>query len=317
MKGKRIKMNVKKLANTVGHFLCKNSPYILSGIGAGAVIAGSVVVAKKAKKAPEKIDTPCSEMIANAKEKAESKKELTKTYSKVFLKYTAYYAAPVLLIGGGVACMLSAVLIQTKRLQAISAAYTSLAAAFNAYRERVKEAVGPQAEEDIYFNVKRDDEGNIISSDETDDLKKNNERVFSRLFGDGNTPYWTKDTKMCVTHIQAAQGNCNAMLREQGYLTLNDALRELGFAPSEEGMYLGWIFKYGDPVYGSTYVDFGFGENEKNRWKIEELNHSWNQEMWVNIFPPHSLFQFFRKEKIRTEDEKENILMRRNSILHV
>lgn len=333
-------MKSKQLVNIVGKFLSKNSPYILAGVGATAVVGGTVLIAKKARKAmtPEIVgaaiegqsfDERISDDIAEARyvsaqavlngdiDKKKERGIIVKAYMKAAWKYTKYYAAPVMLVGGGIACMLSALLIQTKRLRVMSAAYTTLAAAFNEYRDRVRAVVGEEKEEDIFKGIVRDEKGNVISENPLlDDKYKENTREFSRLFGDGNSVYWSKNTQNCIFILQGAESNLNNLLRYQGFVTLNDVWKELGMKPSEEGMYLGWRWKYGDPEYGSTYISLGFS-GPKNQEKCEELKHSWKEEFWITLVPPHTLFGKIPKEKIRSEDEKQQIIAKRRKVITV
>lgn len=312
-------MKVKAIAAMIFQFTKKNSPYILSGFGAAAVTAGTVIIVKKAKKQnelDEKVNDDYVEkryLIDNEVEEKDRRREVVKLNLNRAWKYTRYYAGPVVLISGGVLCMFSAMMIQTKRLKTMSAAYTALAAAFNEYRDRVKAVIGEDKEEDIFKGIVRDEKGNVVSEDPIDKKYMENTTEFSRLFGDGNTPYWSKDPRICLAAINGAQTTCNAILREKGFITLNEVYHELGFRPSEEGMYLGWRFKYGDEKYGSTYVDFGYS-GPKNERKCEDIRADWNREMWIDLIPPHTLFGKVPKEVIRTEAEKEEIMKRRRRI---
>ena len=314
-------MKIGNLYNVVKAFISKNSPYIISGIGAASVATGAVILVKKAKKQNE-FDEEVKTIYEEKKQGIEvygaannipaDKRE--KIYRKNIVKlniwktgkYTGYYATPVILISGGVMCMLSALLIQTKRIKALSVAYTSLATAFNDYRDRVKTKFGlsDQEEEDLFNGVERDRNGNIVSSSRESTVE--NETVYSRLFGEGNSWRWVKNTNLCVLILMASQTNLNELLRLRGYVTLNDVWKELGFKPSSEGMYLGWRFKKNDPVFGSTYIDLGFSKI-KNAKKIEALKNSWNEEIWIDVIPPHVLLDILPKEKLRTEEEKKKI----------
>lgn len=312
-------MKIKAIFSVIGQFTKKNSPYILSGFGAAAVTAGTIVIVKKAKKQndfDEKVLDEYEEkryLIENEQDEKAQKRAIVKLNINKAAKYVGYYAPPVVLISGGVLCMFSAMMIQTKRLKTMSAAYTALAAAFNEYRDRVKAVVGEEKEDDIFKGIVRDDKGNVVSEDPIDKKYLENTTEFSRLFGDGNTPYWSKDPRICLAAINGAQTTCNAILREKGFITLNEVYHELGFRPSEEGMYLGWRFKYGDKEFGSTYVDFGYS-GPKNERKCEDIRADWNREMWINLIPPHTLFGKVPKEVVRTEAEKEEIIKRRRQI---
>ena len=311
-------MNIGKVFNIVKMFITKNSPYILSGIGAVSVGTGAVILVKKAKQQEEfdeDIQKEYYEKLDNiiTGDVDENDKSYKKVTSKLNIwkarKYVRYYSVPTILISGGVMCMLSAMLIQTKRVKALSIAYTSLASAFNDYREKVKDKIGEQEEKDIYENTIRNKKGEYIGCGKGNGIE--NETSFSRLFGEGNSYLWTPETRLCVSTLKAAESNLNVRLRCEGFVTLNTVWEELGFKPSSEGMYLGWRFKEGDPVYGSTYINLGYS-GPKNEEKCNYLKNCWKEELWVDVIPPHTLIDKMPKERIRTEEEKARIKMNRS-----
>ena len=208
--------------------------------------------------------------------------------------------------------MFSATLIQTKRLKALSAAYTTLAAAFNEYRDRVKAVVGEEKESDIFHGIERDEKGEIVS--EKPLFPEQNTQTFSRLFGDGNSVFWSKDPRLCLAAIKGAESNINNQLRDEGFVTLNDLWKALGMRPSEEGMYIGWRWIYGDPTYGSTYISLGYS-GPKNEEKCEVIRNGWNEEMWIDVTPPHVLFGKVPKEILRTDEQKRRIKANRRKVM--
>lgn len=145
--------------------LKKHSPTILVLTGIGGVIAGTVLACKKTIKMTEiKEETKYKIEEANAKLSAvnpedenytekENRKEIAKIYCKAALNTTKNYALPVAIGGTGIAMILCGHKILKKRYAMISAAYLSLNASFEAYRERVREKVGEKEEYNIYHNV--------------------------------------------------------------------------------------------------------------------------------------------------------------------
>lgn len=309
-------MNWTQIFNASKMFLTKNSPYILTGAGAVAVTAGSVVLAKKAKNSKDTVDVIENDKIVELHNHLDSvdisekdmKKTLAKAYVRRAFSYARYYAAPVLLITGGIMCMVSATLIQTKRLKIMSASYTAMAAAFNEYRERVKKVVGEEKEKDIFDGIERDENGNVVKVGKpVTSAYSENTQTFSRLFGDGESRYWEKESSLNVLFITGAEANLNAKLRSKGFVTLNEVWQELGFTNfTEEGMYLGWRYIYKDPNYGSTYITLGLS-GPKNSDKRAELSRSWREEIWIDLIPPHSLIGKIPKEKPVSVEEKKRI----------
>ena len=319
-------MKIGKIFNVVKTFVFKNSPYILSGVGAASVATGAVILVKKAKKQndfDEEVKTiyeerkqgievygAANEIPADKREKI-YRKNIVKLNIWKAGKYTKYYGTPVILISGGTMCMVSAMLIQTKRLKALSVAYTTLASTFADYRQKVKEKIGDKEEQDLFEGTKRDERGRFAGNSK--EKLVDNETAFSRLFGEGNSYLWNKNTNHMMLVLKAAEANVNGKLRERGYITLNEVWAELGMKPSSEGAYLGWIYKYGDPKYGSSWIDFGFS-GPANSEKVEYYKNCWGEEFWIELIPPHSLIDILPKERVRTKEEKEMIKENRRRV---
>lgn len=83
-----------------------------------------------------------------------------------------------------------------------------------------------------------------------------------RLFDKFN-PYWDLgDRKKNAIFVGLVLGRLNDQLRENGFVTLNQALRSLGYPATEtnEGDCEGWVFEP-DPEYGDGYISFGIWDN--------------------------------------------------------
>lgn len=79
-----------------------------------------------------------------------------------------------------------------------------------------------------------------------------------RLFDKFN-PYWDNyDRKKNAIFVGLVLGELNDLLRERGYILLDEALSRLGFEVPEgsEGEYEGWVYEP-DPKYGDGYITFG------------------------------------------------------------
>lgn len=77
-----------------------------------------------------------------------------------------------------------------------------------------------------------------------------------RLFDKFN-PHWDNhDRRKNAIFVGIVLGQLNDLLREQGYVFLNDALELLGFESTIEGMIVGWL-RDSDPDEGDGYVSFG------------------------------------------------------------
>lgn len=322
---------MKQFLNTAKNFIIKHSPLILSIAGGTSIAIGTVVACRKTV-GIEKLNRETKSSIDSARETGD-KKKLTKAYFKAVRSYGKRYYLPTILVGGGISAMAASSCILNNRVNAVSTAYAAAVTAFSAYRERIKGAIGEEAENKLFFNS--DEQVKTVDTDEVDEsgnpvkkqvkvnIPKENVEEFCRLFGDGYNPYWSKDNRANVLHLQACEANANARLRERGKngkigkLSMNEFWNILGFTDcyTDEGQYLGWIYKEGDPVYGGTKIDFGFTENDKNKDKIDEMKHLWNHEMWISVTPPHCLIGNLDKEKRRTKDEKNDIISNRKGLV--
>jgi hypothetical protein len=70
-------------------------------------------------------------------------------------------------------------------------------------------------------------------------------------------PHWDNyDRKKNAIFVGLVLGELNDQLREHGQVTLNQALKRLGFGVTSEGDYEGWVFEP-NPKYGDGYITFG------------------------------------------------------------
>lgn len=67
---------------------------------------------------------------------------------------------------------------------------------------------------------------------------------------------WTKDPEFNRIFLQRIQSWMNDLLRDQGYLFLNDVYEKLGIKKTAAGQVVGWIYDEKNPI-GDNYIDFG------------------------------------------------------------
>lgn len=74
-------------------------------------------------------------------------------------------------------------------------------------------------------------------------------------------PYYSNEQRLMW--LKATQDYCNALLKNKGYLFLNDVYEMLGIPRSQAGQLVGWIYDEKNPM-GDNYVDFDI-YNDFNR----------------------------------------------------
>lgn len=190
-------------------------------------------------------------------------------------KVAKLYAPTVTFMALSVACVLSAHNILSKRNVALLAAYKASESSFLKYRDRVREEVGEERENDIYYGNVTETVKEKVTDEKTGkvktvkrELKKTGGVVcsrYARLFDETN-PNYNKPCKNLETgefmdvrtaaernryFIECQQKKAMQMLKRRGHLFLNEAYDLLDMKRSDEGQLVGWIDD------GDTVIDFG------------------------------------------------------------
>lgn len=277
-------LNLRNTVNKIGFWGRKHSPELLiagaivSGIGA---IATAIIATVKLNKVVE----PCNKNIEEIKMSLsehqkennvpaikEDKKLLALAYGRTALKIAALYAPSALLFATSVACNLGSHKIMKGRNLALAAACTTLDSSYKAYRERVKEKLGEEAEEKIYqgttkkkITVKDPETG----KEETKTIKgtslENHGNAWDIMF-DESSRCWEPNALRNFEFLTIQQRTANYTLKNKGYLKLSEVYDLLGITCEVVGKtkYLaaqsqGWLYKPDDPTRDS-FVDFGICE---------------------------------------------------------
>lgn len=252
-----------------------HSPELL--LAGGIILAGTAVVTaiistNKVKKvvAPnvDKIENLKSELndsnaIANNEINVkEVKRELNKEYMMVFGKTAKTYLPTIITFSASISCILCANHILKGRIAGLSAAYATLQNGYNAYRERVKKAIGEEAEEKIYKDIRT--EKVVIDGKEVEIevAHKDDDDIKTFLFDKYNKNY-RKDSEANFDFLLAQEKYANCKLRAKGYLLLEDVYSLLGVDFSTltnrqllASKVVGWLYDENDSNRDS-YVSFG------------------------------------------------------------
>jgi hypothetical protein len=78
---------------------------------------------------------------------------------------------------------------------------------------------------------------------------------YARIFDEGCTG-WTNDPEYIKLFLKAQQNYANDLLKQRGYLFLNEVYDMLGVPRTKEGQCVGWIYDEKD-TSENNYVDFG------------------------------------------------------------
>lgn len=284
-----------RIASTVGFKVKKYSPEILLGTGLICVVGGVVVACKQTQKAQEIMEAAAAEKRVIEAELADQCNDYTeeqaandlalvkKSTTKALVKTYAPVVGIELL---GIACIGGSYGILKKRNVALLAAYEVLDDRFRKYRERAKQALGEDAENDIYRGLKHTDEtpdmevldkdGNTIGSVPGKELEGYG--PYAMMFDEVNAPsVWVKDPFANKNRIVTVRNWSQNYLDAHGYLFLNQVREWLGMQPIPEGQAVGWLSaKKG----GSGYVDFG----EQDTWRktVYDFQHGYERSILLD-----------------------------------
>lgn len=277
-------MNVLKSNMNKALFVMKNkSPELLIGSGIVLGIAAAVSACKATLKVEEVVDEAKMKLdkIHEAHEhgatehglsysEEDYQKDLVTQYTKTGVEFVKLYGPAVIMGCVSVGCILGGHRILTKRNAAITAAYTAVSKAYDAYNERVIEKYGKEEADNLKYGLKtekivetkEDENGNTIGEEKTIVTSDPIASPYSKFF-DECSRCWKNNAEYNLMFLRGQQNLANDRLIANGYLFLNDVYDMLDIERTEEGQIVGWVYDKDHP----TYVDFGIynGVRERNR----------------------------------------------------
>ena len=263
-----------RLANKFAFKAKKHSPEILIAVGAVSIVTGTVQACKATLKMQNVLETTSDNLekihgledgTLKVKEgetytEEDARKDKTTVYIQTAVKAVKLYGPSIVLIGGGLGCMIGSHIIMRRRYGAAVAAYSAVTTAFNEYKARVKERFGEQTQHELEHGVKAEE---VETTDENGNKKKETVYVtdkmikhpYSVIFDESN-PNWERDSGYNLIFIKNVEDAANRKLRKKGYLFLNDVYDMLGISNTYIGQFAGWVWDPADPSIDSR-VDFG------------------------------------------------------------
>lgn len=237
---------------------------------------------------------PCSEEDYEAYQKyldSDYKKDLAKTYGKTGLKFLRHYAVPAAMyLASNIAICIGTGLL-TKQVAGLTTSLAAVTTAYADYRERVKKAIGEEAENRIFTNEQVetrkytdvDEDGNEVEKEETV-IKTDGKYNPYALLLDRNSYQYHNDISKTLTELKFAEKEANEMLRGRGILTLNEVYELLGYGKTEAGAVVGWVY---DSEEGDHYVSFGLFDHMDENGNIS-LDPLYVNAQWESIIKSHT-----------------------------
>lgn len=243
-------MQIKNIISTVGNFVQKNSPYILTGLGCAGVVSTAVMAGKAAVKAHDRIKQEREEL--EEKYECETIDPDFKTKAKLTWKY---FVPPVVMGTVSIACICGAQTVSSRRHAALASLYTLSEQTLKDYRENVKEIVGKNKEEKAYDKVQQD---RLLA----DPPRKDSQIILTEK---GNTLF--KDSfsgrffKSDIEALRKVENELNHLINNQLWVPINDLYSVIGLEPIKLGEDIGWDpdqlieFKFIPTIYNKDSED--------------------------------------------------------------
>lgn len=190
--------------------------------------------------------TAVSELLeVSQPSRRESARELSYVYGKFAREAVAKYAPSILIASVSVAAMTGSHTTLVRRNVALTGAYRAMKEAYDAYRKKISEELGEDAEERLHY-------GGPVKTTKGDTTEPHaGYSTYARFF-DEYSRNWQKEPGYNKIFLASNQQYVNDLLHSRGHVFLNEVYDALGIPRSSEGALVGWVKDHGD-----NFVDFG------------------------------------------------------------
>lgn len=261
-----------------------NSPEILMVVGGVCVIGATVAAAIAARKIDEVVEEHKAEMETIREDLKDDKtalqRETALRYGRTGLNLMHIFLPSVILLTVGISCFLGSHYILRKRNLVLVAAYAQLEDSYNAYRQRVIEEHGEDADY-LYANGLREEVITTKEKDENGKTKSKKETVlvpdesaigspYAKFF-DSASKYWKKNNPNAnMLYLKTLQDEWNHIFKSRAarnkgkaFVWLNEVYETLDIPQNQTGAICGWLWDSD----GDNFIDFGIfrGDTEATR----------------------------------------------------
>lgn len=243
----------------------RNSPQILFYAGIAGTVATTVLASRATLKAVpvvEKFNKERDELdyfhLEDAIDPDVYTHEVYKSYATVSVELTKLYAPAVVVGVVSLAALTKSHRQLANRNTALTVAYTGLSKTFNAYRERVREQLGDEKDQQFLHGTVqqeieyKDKQGKTRTKSITA-LDPSSTAALSYYF-DRSNPAWVSDPGYNQNFLDGTQRWANLQLQKNGHLFLNEVYDMLKIPHTRDAAILGWVFE--DLGYNDTFVTF-------------------------------------------------------------
>lgn len=253
-------------------------------VTSGVISMGAAVVT--AGKATLKVEdvfakhTPNLEKIAQGEKltlanytKDDARSDRIKVYTATGIDLTKLYAVPGVLFIGGAALVFGGHHIMLKRNATLALAFTGLKKSFDAYRARVVNQWGSEADQAMMsgYNLKEvvDPETNEVKTIAARDWDLADQDPYNRVFDRWNSTQWQDDLSVNKMFVAQQVKMAQILLGQRGYVYLSELYEALGFTETDISRVVGWkVEHYPDGTKNIPVIDVGLDKPHPDDWKF-------------------------------------------------
>lgn len=252
-----------------------HGPTIMVAGGVTAMGAAAVMVGKATLKLEDTLEPHVDVLEAQKKLpagtpfKEEQKTALAKAAGKDVIRL---YAAPGVLFVAGAALVFGGHRIMLQRNATLAIGFTALQKAYDAYRGRVRENFGEEADQAMLNGfTKREvynDATGKVEQVAMRDWDAEESDPYNRSFEQGESTEWVNDLGVNKMFIHNQQRFAQEKLNHRNVLYLSEVYESLGFAETPLSRVVGWkVRRNMDGSRDIPIVDFGLDKRMEDDWK--------------------------------------------------
>lgn len=253
----------------------RKSPEITLGLG---IVTGVAAVGYTVWATVKAVETynDTIEKLEQAERVLEDETEREDAIEKIkihrTLEWVKLYAPAVALEAASIMFTVKSHRIMKGRNAALVMSVAAATKELNDYRQRVRDAIGEEQENDIFKDASTFTVTNMhedgTTDEKTDKTYKHGSR-YAALFNE-NSKCYDKDPVYRLSFLKSELLILNNKLRLEGHIFLNEVYRALGLPETVAGQYVGWVLgaPNGDGII--KFIDVASGMSIENIDELED-----------------------------------------------
>lgn len=245
--------------------IARHAPEILIFLGIGGGVTAGVMACKATRRLEPVLDEHKAQLAEAQTETDAERNPAAKVYLSTGAALVKLYGPSIAVGALSITSILAGGNVLRKRNVALAAAYTTLDQSYRAYRGRVKERFGEDAERELRNNLQKIEIEETVVDDKGKTKKRKREIQVPGGMPSDYARYFTypeaKAAEPSMSYnqffLQTQQTLANNLLRSRKYLFLNDVYDMLGIERSVAGQCVGWVYDPDRDDHGDNLVDFG------------------------------------------------------------